>query len=167
MTDSIVPLGLAITVANVVFHSAKVTSDNDSFAERKTTFYKPLAAIVCSLALLACVNDAWFSLENSVRTEEGRVVSSLGMNTTRENRKRVMSDWIAVCDWVNESLPPDELLLTPRNQQSFKWYAQRAEVVNWKDVPQDAESLIEWRRRFFEIFPLRLGTVRTTVRYPD
>ncbi len=153
MTDSIVPLGLAFAVTSVVFGSARVASDEKTFAERKATMFKPLAAIVCILALLACANEAWFSLENSVRTEEGRVVSSLGMNTTRENRKRVMSDWIAVCDWVKESLPPDELLLTPRNQQTFKWYAQRAEVVNWKDVPQDAESLIEWRRRFFEIFP--------------
>ena len=40
-------------------------------------------------------------------------------------------------------------------------------VVNWKDVPQDAKSLQEWYRRFREIFPERLGTVRSTIRYSD
>jgi hypothetical protein len=64
-------------------------------------------------------------------------------------------------------MPEGEVLLTPRHQQTFKWYAGRAEVVNWKDVPQDAASLVRWHHRFYEIFPRRLGTVRVTVRYDE
>ena len=55
--------------------------------------------------------------------------------------------------------------MTPRHQQTFKWYAGRAEVVNWKDVPQDAANLREWYRRFREVFPRRLGTLRVTIQY--
>src|SRR5690606_21157499 len=81
-------------------------------------------------------------------------------------QRQAYSDWRAVCRWVDQTLPADEVLITPRHQQTFKWYAQRAEVVNWKDVPQDAESLVQWYERFFEIYPRRLGTVRVTIRYP-
>ena len=37
--------------------------------------------------------------------------------------------------------------MTPRDQQTFKWYSGRTEVANWKDMPQDARSVIVWRRR--------------------
>ena len=80
-------------------------------------------------------------------------------------QQAVLRDWLAVCQWAKASTDPDEVFLTPRHQQSFKWFAERAEVVNWKDVPQDAESLREWYRRFHEIYPRRLGHVRVTIRY--
>ncbi|KAA5547318.1 hypothetical protein FYK55_00105 [Roseiconus nitratireducens] len=78
---------------------------------------------------------------------------------------RSHADWVAVCDWVRVAMPEDEVFLTPRHQQTFKWYAERAEVVNWKEVPQDAVALLEWRRRFEEIFPERLGTTRVSIQY--
>jgi hypothetical protein len=62
-------------------------------------------------------------------------------------------DWQAVCKWVAEQTPADAMFLTPREQQTFKWYAGRAELVNWKDVPQDARGLIEWKKRLDEIYP--------------
>ena len=74
-------------------------------------------------------------------------------------------DWVAVCEWVERSSSPDEVFITPRHQQTFKWYSNRAEVVNWKDVPQDVPSLIQWRIRFNDIFPRRLGRTRTTIQY--
>lgn len=45
--------------------------------------------------------------------------------------------------------------MTPKYQQSFKWYAQRAEVVCWKDVPQDNASVIEWYHRIKDCEPPR------------
>ncbi len=58
-----------------------------------------------------------------------------------------LADWRDMCNWVRTQLPSDVRLLAPPDHQTFKWYAQRAEVVNWKDVPQDASGLIEWSRR--------------------
>jgi hypothetical protein len=84
-----------------------------------------------------------------------------------DQQQQVYRDWLAVCRWARLSSPADEVFLTPRHQQTFKWYAERGEVVNWKDVPQDAESLLEWHRRFQEIFPRRLGQIRVTIRYDE
>ena len=48
---------------------------------------------------------------------------------------------------MRDNTPDDSLFLTPTKQQTFKWYAQRAEVVNWKDVPQDAAGILQWYER--------------------
>ena len=41
--------------------------------------------------------------------------------------------------------------MTPHEQQTFKWYAGRSEVVCWKDIPQDADSILEWSQRLTEL----------------
>jgi len=56
-------------------------------------------------------------------------------------------DWLAVCDWARKNSPPNSLWFTPEHQQTFKWYAGRAEVVCWKDVPQDNASVRKWYER--------------------
>jgi hypothetical protein len=61
--------------------------------------------------------------------------------------------WRQCCQWVNENTPSSAMFLTPRTQQTFKFYAQRAEVANWKDVPQDASSIVEWHRRMGQLYP--------------
>jgi hypothetical protein len=64
--------------------------------------------------------------------------------------------WWRTCHWVAESpeVPPDARFITPRMAQTFKWYARRAEVANWKDVPQDAASIVEWWRRMEDIYAI-------------
>ncbi len=56
-----------------------------------------------------------------------------------------LRDWRAVCAWINEHTPPGARFITPREQQTFKWYAGRAEVATWKDIPQDARGLVAWK----------------------
>ena len=60
---------------------------------------------------------------------------------------RTYENWKRACQWVRENTPEDSVFLTPARQQTFKWYAQRREVVNWKDSPQDAIGLVEWLTR--------------------
>jgi len=80
--------------------------------------------------------------------------ASLVMRTeTVAMQKQVRDDWLDVCYWTRTNTPQNALFLTPRFQQTFKWYAHRAEVACWKDAPQDAVGLIEWERRLLEIFP--------------
>jgi hypothetical protein len=55
--------------------------------------------------------------------------------------------WRQLCDWVQDYTPASALVLTPSRCQTFKWYAERPELVNWKDMPQDAVSLTEWQDR--------------------
>ncbi|MDZ4848295.1 MAG: DUF6798 domain-containing protein [Pirellulaceae bacterium] len=75
---------------------------------------------------------------------------------TKPTQRKIRNDWLDVCYWIHSNTPEDSLFLTPRSQQTFKWYAQRAEVACWKDAPQDAVGLIEWERRMLDIFPRSL-----------
>jgi hypothetical protein len=60
-------------------------------------------------------------------------------------------DWRAACQWVAEHTPSDARFLTPRMAQTFRWYGQRAEVVSWKDMPQDAAGIVEWWQRVHDL----------------
>jgi len=68
---------------------------------------------------------------------------------------RKMKDYLAwkeACLWARENTPHDAMFLVPRGSQSFEWYAHRRGLVTWKDVPQDAASLVSWRDRYFDVF---------------
>jgi len=60
--------------------------------------------------------------------------------------------WLETCQWVRERTPVDAMFLVPRAAQSFTWNTGRKNVVTWKDVPQDAATLITWRDRYFDVY---------------
>jgi hypothetical protein len=60
--------------------------------------------------------------------------------------------WRDVCEWARSQTDPQALFLTPRSGVSFKWRAERPEVVNYKDIPQSAADIVEWRRRVRAIY---------------
>lgn len=78
---------------------------------------------------------------------------------TGETPKKVVTisqyfeEWKAMCYWAKDHSRHDTLFLTPRTQQTFKWYAERAEVATWKDIPQDARSIVEWYNRLETLYP--------------
>ena len=61
-------------------------------------------------------------------------------------------NWRKVCQWISENTSHDATFITPHEQQTFKWYAQRAEVVCWKDVPQDSLGILDWNQRLAELY---------------
>jgi len=62
-------------------------------------------------------------------------------------------DWQAACAWIAANTPQNARFITPREQQTFKWYAGRAEVANWKDVPQDAAGVARWKQALNLLYP--------------
>lgn len=60
--------------------------------------------------------------------------------------------WEAICRWVAANTPADARFLTPRGASSFTWLTGRAEVVGWKNSPQDVQSLLAWRRRITDCY---------------
>jgi len=72
------------------------------------------------------------------------------------------ASWDAVCRWVADHTPGDAVFLTPRGAASFTWLTGRAEVVAWKNNPQDSRALLEWRRRIADCFS-RDGSLRGMV----
>ncbi len=59
------------------------------------------------------------------------------------------TDWRKACDWLREKTPKDALILTPRESSAFKWFAERAEYVCYKDCPQDAAGILTWNKRLW------------------
>jgi hypothetical protein len=69
-----------------------------------------------------------------------------------ESKTRDLGAWIDACDWVAEHTPTYSVFLTPRLNSTFKWRTGRAEVVNRKDIPQDADSILQWNTRIKNIY---------------
>ncbi|MBP3532131.1 MAG: hypothetical protein J6K25_13300 [Thermoguttaceae bacterium] len=61
-------------------------------------------------------------------------------------KESIADGWLDVCRWAREATSPDAVFLVPRGCDSFKWEAQRAEVGSWKEIPQDANSIVRWFR---------------------
>jgi hypothetical protein len=70
----------------------------------------------------------------------------------RSDGKVDAASWLGACDWVRDNVPADACFLTPRGSASFTWHTGRREVVGWKNSPQDAAALVEWRRRIADCF---------------
>jgi hypothetical protein len=70
----------------------------------------------------------------------------------RTDAKVDAAAWADICDWVRGHTDAAARFLTPRGAASFTWRTGRAEVVAWKNSPQDAVSLLEWRRRIGDCF---------------
>lgn len=151
LTDAVVPLMFAVLVVRWL------ASPRAQFRVASTT------VLVVAVALVG-----WSSFDRfrvSVPPSASNRLLGIQSGATAEQQQEAWRDWQDVCRWARQSSGPDEVFLTPRHQQTFKWYAHRAEVVNWKDVPQDAPSLRQWHERFQEIFPRRLGSIRVTIQY--
>ncbi|MDA1180033.1 MAG: hypothetical protein O2931_14710, partial [Planctomycetota bacterium] len=52
------------------------------------------------------------------------------------------AQWKEACEWIRKNTPPQALFLTPRCQQTFHWLGERAEIVNRKNIPQDAAGIL-------------------------
>ncbi|WP_068265713.1 DUF6798 domain-containing protein [Rubripirellula obstinata] len=151
LSDAMIPLGMAIVVVGTL-------SDQD----------KRWRVAAKSLLVLAFLMVGYASVDRMLQRVPPSVNNRLmgwDMDSDAATKRAVFKDWLAVCNWAALSSPENEVFLTPRHQQTFKWYSGRSEVVNWKDVPQDAISLIEWKKRFQEVFPERLGAIRVTINY--
>jgi len=52
--------------------------------------------------------------------------------------------WTDMCKWIADNTDQDAVFLVPGRDESFKWYAKRANVSTWKEMPQDAASMVKW-----------------------
>ncbi|MDR2644019.1 MAG: hypothetical protein LBC74_14660 [Planctomycetaceae bacterium] len=72
-----------------------------------------------------------------------------------ESKKSIQAyKWREVCDWISDTAntPKSAKFFIPFDSVTFKWYANRSNVAVWKEVPQDAKSLIQWARSIEELF---------------
>ncbi len=94
-----------------------------------------LNSVFLVLALLA---PAWGALQMTAM--------KTGVLVPRSNppKESISNGWLDVCRWAGKNTPEDAVFLVPRGYESWKWNAHRAEVANWKEIPQDASSMVNW-----------------------
>jgi hypothetical protein len=151
LSDAVVPLMVAVVAVKAM-------------VDRRGGV-RGLGVVVLGLAIVLVGNSQYRRSRLGVPPSVSNDLLGRDVGASVDVQRAVFGDWLKVCRWARASTEEDEVFLTPRHQQTFKWYAHRAEVVNWKDVPQDADALREWYRRFHQIYPRRLGHVRVTIRY--
>lgn len=155
LADAITPLAFACGVASWMHWGM----------QRSSKVALACSTIVVAASVFWIGQTTWRNTSGGVPISVSNRLLGLHADADHAAQRRTMADWIKVCRFVRANTDEDAVLLTPRHQQTFKWYAHRAEVVNWKDIPQDVLSLREWSRRFVEIFPAELSTMRVTIRY--
>ncbi len=136
VADVLVPLATSLGLAVWIFHKTPV---NAVWYRRALT-----------LSLSGFVSIGVFLHAYQFRIDPRPPAAGQAMTMQMPDRKRILEthkNWKRVCRWISENTAADAVFMTPRDQQTFKWYSGRTEVANWKDMPQDARSVIVWRRR--------------------
>ncbi len=144
LSDAFLPIGVALAIGHWL-----------AGALRRESAAASLALIAAMLAIGADLGAAGYQRSQHrlpgsfLQPRPGEDAGEMGGYPTREQ----FDQWRRVCRWAAENTPADVKFLTPRRQQTFKWYAGRSEVASWKDVPQDAEAIVAWKQTLGEIFP--------------
>ena len=111
--------------------------------------------IVLALSKRPTVGRRWLALAIIVVTIHFGYLAALRSvpGIPRADRLPNYECWRHACQWAADpqNIPPGSRFLTPRMSQTFKWYTDHSEVITWKDIPQDADSIVEWRRRMNDI----------------
>jgi len=110
---------------------------------------------VCSSIFMGCILVAGATLVQESHADgrpnaDARTLLSDPANADRT--AQMYRNWRRACDWIKENTDNDAVFITPAQQQTFKWYAQRTEVCCWKDVPQDPDTMANWRQRIQLLF---------------
>jgi hypothetical protein len=140
LADVAVPLALAI--------SAVAALADDAVCRRLFPVSPPMVRGLVGLLLVADV-----AAESKHWPLPGRSLVARG------DSKVEAAAWADICGWVRDHVPPGTCVLTPRGAASFTWRTGLPEVVAWKNSPQDAASLVAWRRRISDCFSAD-GTLR-------
>jgi hypothetical protein len=128
----------------------------------KNTQRGPLA-LVAIVFLVACITlDQIVDRNQDLRPPADRQ-GAFGLNLKPEQRASCYLNWQNICDWIRTNTDRDALFLTPLKSQTFRWYSDRAEYVNWKDMPQNAVGILEWANRRREVDALEFPPDDRTV----
>jgi hypothetical protein len=126
LVDALLPIAVAITGAGLLRRWCEYVCRWPGAARRAGV---GLIWVLCAVPALATVLHPADDARPTFNAEE-------------------LSDWRDVCRWTLDHTPEDAIILTPVQESwGFKWYAQRAEFVSFKDCPQDGAGIIEWNNR--------------------
>jgi len=126
LVDAMLPIAVAITAAGLVRRACEFVCRWHGARRRLGV---GLLWLACGIPALATV---WQPADDARPTFDAEE----------------LADWRDVCRWTRANTPDNALILTPVQESwAFKWYAQRAEFVSFKDCPQDGPGILEWNNR--------------------
>jgi len=148
--DLLLPLGTVLLLCQAWSRSLAPPSVDH---EARPSHWRLAATL--ALAALPVAWEGWLSYHQAVRDPRPNAdKASLPLDPDPARTAAIARHWQNVCTWIRAQTPSDAVFLTPRGQQTFKWYAHRSEVVSWKDVPQDSAGIAEWQQRVNAVAPL-------------
>ena len=68
------------------------------------------------------------------------------------NGTPAIAEWQDMCQWIEQNTPQTAKFWVPRDGHTFKWYAHRSDIGTWKNIPQDAESIVRWRKSMDDLY---------------
>lgn len=60
--------------------------------------------------------------------------------------------WLDLCQFVRENTEKTDIFVVPYTTRTFRWFTGRSVVGVWKDIPQDAQGLMDWWQRMQDQF---------------
>lgn len=135
--DGLVPLAAAVLVIDWLRWGPVAE-------EARSPQRRPAVATACILLAAAVCWD--------LAMQQGHWPQADGAVANRADKHVDADDWQETCTWIAENTPEDAVFLTPRGAATFTWWTSRAEVVSWKNMPQDPDSVVAWRQRIFDLF---------------
>jgi Domain of unknown function (DUF6798) len=137
LTDFAAPMAVALLATNTIANGI----------EARRRWATPVLAASLLFVGVYLGNTCWARVATPVPPADAKVVD--------------YPAWVDVCDWIanDQNTPPNALFLTPRLNLSFKWRTGRPEVVNRKDIPQDARNMIDWFSRLKDIYYTKVGGI--------
>ena len=142
LSDAVLPLGVAFGLVGSILHWRETSRPR-------------LGTVLLSLAIV--LPAAFFVIRYTVQQRDMRPPSAKQTRPLRsmsaKRLRKTYEDWVRLGIWIRNNTEDDAVFITPRAQQSFHWVGQRAEVACWKDVPQDAASMVQWWERMQALYP--------------
>ena len=134
LSDIMAPVGLGLSLAIIACRFRTGTS-------KRGIPWLPVA--VSGMLILTSL---MFSVEKLTAVVWPRPAPAL-----QGTEQTALVEWQAACAWAGRETPSDALFFTPRESRTFRWYADRGEVVSWKDIPQEPQDILDWQRRLIDI----------------
>jgi len=155
LSDVAVPMGVALGVVQLEFVTREMVVSQPTTGGPTVTVVRRWSWLRRGVIAMAVLSSAAYLVPRA-----GQITYMQAPRSFRASPSRSFADraanfvaWRDICHQIaaSEEIPTTARFLTPRLSQTFKWYAQRPEVANWKEIPQDAAGIVEWWRRMRKI----------------
>jgi len=143
LSDIVVPLGTVLVGLQFLFA-----------ADRREALFRRSARWMVAGLIALSTYDLWNQVRHLPWLPEsfGRVTPRGERFVGFPDKLAAYDDWRELCRWIADHTTSDAVFITPVRSSTLKWFTGRGEVGTWKDMPQDAASILPWMDRLNDIY---------------